>query len=73
MDIYITSHIGPCTEFMEKTGSLKKEISVVISPLKIISKDDVLKVTSGCSMFHGCMNTKCSYSLSGLKLRKGEK
>ena len=71
MDIYIQSTIGPCTEFMSENNT-KEEISVVISPLKITSKDEILKVSNGCNMFTACQNSKCQYSLAGLHLRAGK-
>lgn len=72
MDIYIQSTVGPCTEYINEDNK-KQEISIVISPLKITNKNDVLKVSNGCNMFHACQNKKCQYSLAGLLIRTGQK
>ena len=72
MDIYIQSVVGPCTEYMNEKR-VKEEISIVISPLKIVSVNETIKVSSGCNMFHACQNNKCQYSLTGLILRTGKK
>ena len=44
MDVYIQSTIGVCSEFI--VGGKKKEVSIVISPLKLVQKDNNLKVNS---------------------------
>jgi hypothetical protein len=73
MDIYIQSTIGPCDQYINPDTKEREEISIIISPLKITSKEDVIKVSSGCNLFNACQNSKCQYSLSGLHLRMGAK
>lgn len=72
MDVYVTSVMGPCTEFLDENKK-KQEISVVISPLKITGDEKNLKVSSGCNMWRGCQNLRCQYSMSGLVNREGKR
>jgi hypothetical protein len=71
LDIYVSSTIGPCTEFVDLDKGKKQEISVVISPLKILQFDTTLKINSGCNMWLSCQNLKCQYSKAGLVQRQG--
>ncbi len=64
MDIYISSEIGVCQEYMEAKGKKKETISVVISPLKVQTEAEGLnlRVINGCNMWQGCSNDKCFFS-----------
>lgn len=55
------SVIGPCTEFM--LDGKKREVSVIISPLKVNQDDNSLKVISGCNYWKACQNLGCQFSL----------
>jgi len=61
MDVYISSEIGECNGFTEESGR-KETVSIVISPLRVESSEDRLKVVSGCSMFADCQNGQCYFS-----------
>jgi hypothetical protein len=59
-----------CEEF---TKSGKKEtVSVTIIPLRIVQdeKDEVVKISTGCSMWKGCENGNCSFSSKSYGPRK---
>jgi hypothetical protein len=62
-NISIVSEIGRCSEFINEDGTVE-EISVVISPLKVIINKDSTKmqVMTGCNMWKACYNKKCHYS-----------
>jgi len=67
MDVYIQAQIGPCTEAI--FDRKKQAVSVAITPLKVISEDQILKISFGCNMWRACENSRCQYSL----LAKGPK
>jgi hypothetical protein len=58
--IYVNSEIGSCSEFILK--GKKQTISVVISPLKVTSGAEVLRITSGCNFWKACENISCQFS-----------
>jgi hypothetical protein len=60
MTIYVNSEIGNCTEFILK--GKKQPISMVISPLKVTSGNDILKINSGCNFWKACENNHCQFS-----------
>ena len=71
MEIRIESQIGTCEEFMAGAKAPKEPVSIVISPLKVISDDDSnIRVTSGCNMWQACQNQRCYFSAAGRKLPK---
>ena len=64
MDVYVQSTIGACSEFV--VDGKKKEIAIVISPLKLVQdekNEKNLKVNSGCNMWRACQNAECQFSL----------
>ena len=70
MDIYILSTIGECSEYLPKQ---KEPSSIVISPIRIEGPEGSLKVISGCSLWRGCQNAGCQFSLAarqGPKMKK---
>lgn len=70
MDIYVQSEIGICQEFM-RTKSKKEAVSVVISPLKLItSNENSIKVQTGCNMWRDCHNSSCFFSAGARKETK---
>jgi hypothetical protein len=63
MDIYVQSTIGTCDNFIGDDNK-KSPISIIISPTKLITEDEKnVKIQNGCSMWRGCHNAKCYYSL----------
>lgn len=69
MDVYIQSEIGPCENYTDDKGE-QKEISVVISPLKVITEESQIRVINGCSMWMGCKNSSCFFSRAGRQAPK---
>lgn len=61
MDVYIQSTIGACDQAIVE--NLKQEVSVIISPLKITTIENTLKIISGCNLWKACNNKNCQYSL----------
>ncbi len=60
-EIYFQSVVGPCTEFVGVDGQ-KKKITAVISPFKIIQKDEMTTIKSNCNHYLACKNPECSFS-----------
>lgn len=69
MDVYINSEIGECSDFIGDDGRTRN-VSIVISPLRVESSEDRLKIVSGCSMFQGCKNPECYFSSAARKKEK---
>ena len=72
MDVYITEAIGECQNYAEEgrdTG-IHETVSIIISPLRIETKDETLKIVSGCSMFASCADARCHYSAAARKMPK---
>ena len=71
MEIRVESQIGMCEEFMASSKVGKEPVSIVISPLKVISEDGVnIRVTNGCNMWQACHNQRCHFSAAARKLPK---
>lgn len=70
MEIRIESQIGVCEEYMEELRGSKAAASIVISPLKVVSNDESIQVTSGCNMWQSCKNQRCHFSSEARKLPK---
>lgn len=74
LDIYVQSQIGLCSEFMDEDEKhIEKEVSIVISPVRIIGieeKGSALKIISGCNMWQACYNHKCYFSKAARVLPK---
>ncbi len=62
MDVYIQSAIGICSEYTDISNK-RRDVSIVISPLKLVQDDSALKVNSGCNMWRACRNIECQFSL----------
>ncbi|MDP2730572.1 MAG: hypothetical protein Q8O55_08810 [Dehalococcoidales bacterium] len=74
MEIRVESTIGICEEFMAEKGGSPESVSIVISPLKVISPDESnIRITSGCNMWQACFNQKCHFSSAARKLPKIKK
>lgn len=76
VDIYIQSEVGVCQEFKAVRQGKKETISVVISPVKVISDPDNeknIRVQNGCNMWRGCFNSSCFFSLAAREAPKVEK
>lgn len=71
MDVYIQSEIGVCAEFVLE--GKKREVSIVISPVKVEMSESQLKVVSGCNMWRACENRACYFSLKARLDPKVEK
>lgn len=72
MDIYFQSVIGECTQFKPMPKGIIG-VSIVISPLRVEGKEGNIKVISGCSLWRGCQNANCQFSLAarqGPKMKK---
>ncbi|GAI87800.1 unnamed protein product [marine sediment metagenome] len=65
MEINIQATQGVCSEFMGEDGE-RREVSVVISPLKVAGSEDQSKISivTGCNMWKSCHNEGCYYSLA---------
>lgn len=65
MEINVQATVGVCTEFVGDGGE-KTEISVVISPLKVMANEEQSKVSiiMGCNMWRSCQNVGCWYSVA---------
>ena len=70
MEIRIESQIGMCEEFMAGAKEPKEPVSIVISPLKVISDELNVRVTNGCNMWQACQNQRCYFSAAGRRLPK---
>jgi len=70
VDVYITEQVGECNNYIEEGKTKKETVTIIISPLRIETKEDTLKVVSGCSMFSSCGDRRCHYSAAARKLPK---
>ena len=71
MEIKIESQIGTCEEFKSKPDAEEEAVSIVISPLKVVSDgEEGLKVVSGCNMWQACQNRRCHFSAGARRLPK---
>ena len=70
MDLYVVSAIGSCSSFEPQQEA---DVSIVISPLRVEGEEGNLKVISGCSLWRGCENSKCQFSLAARQGPKMEK
>ena len=68
MDINIQAVQGVCNEFIDDQGQ-NKEVSIVISPLKVTSSEEQSKIAiiTGCNMWKSCYNEGCYYSMASRK------
>jgi len=64
IEINIQAIQGICSEFMD--GSKKKEISIVVAPLKVTANEEQNKIAiiTGCNMWKSCQNKGCYYSMA---------
>jgi 5,10-methylenetetrahydrofolate reductase len=62
-NVYFQYEVGECGEYMESLTAKKIRVTVIISPLKITSNENVTKINSGCNMFKSCHNPNCMFSL----------
>jgi len=65
IEINIQSIQGLCSEFIDG-ASKKRDISIVISPLKVTANEEQNKIAiiTGCNMWKSCQNAGCYYSLA---------
>ena len=66
-DINIQATVGICAEYKKTPGARKAEVSVVISPLKVIEEDGKIRIIQGCNLWQSCQNGDCWYSLAALE------
>jgi hypothetical protein len=69
--VYFTATIGECTEFI--LDGKKQRVSVVISPLKVYSEEETVKVNSGCNLWKACQNKQCQFSIASHPKKAPEK
>ena len=64
MQVNIQAIHGVCSEFVDNKGK-RREVSIVISPLKVATNEDEskLSVITGCNMWKSCCNEGCYYSM----------
>lgn len=69
IQVQVQSQIGACEEFMSSPRSGKEAVSVVISPLKVVTseQDTSVRVTSGCNLWQACYNKRCHFSCEARK------
>lgn len=72
MEIDIQAAVGLCNVFMESDDGLKQEVSVVISPIKVITdgSENQLQIVNGCNLWRACRNSDCWYSLAAREKKK---
>jgi hypothetical protein len=67
-EINILAQMGICSEFVSKDGAKKKEVSVVIAPVKVeMTSESKMKVVTGCNLWKSCHNEDCYYSMAARK------
>ena len=65
MQINLQSTPSICSEYVDEHNR-KREIMVVISPIKALTSDDgsAVKLISGCNMWKSCRNENCYFSMA---------
>ena len=73
MQVNLPATIGICSEFMQDESGEKKEVSIVISALKVetVLGGEKLQIVSGCNLWRSCHNGDCWYSLAARQSKKG--
>ena len=74
MEVNLQSTPGICSEYIDEHGK-KKEITVVISPIKALTSNDgsAVKLVSGCNMWKSCKNENCYFSLAARQKKEKSK
>lgn len=67
MELKIEYIMGQCNLFRRNGMDKGEEVSVVISPLKVMEEGDKVRIISGCNLFRSCHNSDCWYSADGRK------
>jgi len=67
MELKIEYIMGQCNQFRRDGQGGAEEVSVVVSPLKVLEEGDKVRIISGCNMFRSCHNADCWYSADGRK------
>ena len=65
MEVNIQATQGACSEFIDEKGK-KREVSIVISPLKVTANEEQSKITvqTGCNLWKDCHNEGCYFSMA---------
>ena len=74
MQVNLQSTPGICSEYVDEHNK-KREITVVISPIKALTSDDgtAVKLVSGCNMWKSCKNEDCYFSMAARHKKEREK
>ena len=67
MEVKIQYEVGMCNQFRRDGVDKAEEVSVVISPLKVVEEGEKVRIISGCNLFRSCHNGDCWYSTEGRK------
>jgi hypothetical protein len=72
MEINMQATIGTCNQYLREVSGELSEISVVISPKKVIADDASTKLQyiDGCNMWKSCFNKGCWYSIAGRQTKR---
>lgn len=64
-DIYFQASAEQvCNTFMDTPQAKKQEVSVVITPLKVIEDGKQIKAVYGCNRWKACHDPTCQYSIA---------
>ncbi len=64
--------IGLCNQYKNPPDGECSEISIVVSPKKVIVEESTNKLNNidGCNMFKSCFNKNCWYSIAARQSKK---
>lgn len=65
MELKVEYSVGLCNQFCRDGQGQKEEVSVIISPLKVVGEGEKVRIISGCNLFRACHNAYCWYSVDG--------
>jgi len=74
MEVNLQATPGICSEYIDEHNK-KREITVVITPIKALTSDDgsAVKLISGCNMWKSCRNENCYFSMAARHKKEKEK
>jgi len=74
MEVNLQATPGICSEYIDGHNK-KREISVVIVPIKALTSNDgsAVKLISGCNMWKSCQNEDCYFSMASRHKKEREK
>lgn len=73
MEIKAETQIGKCDQFLAGDGDYI-DTSIVIFPLKLVERDNIVKIVWGCNLWRSCRNADCQFSQVAMDMnRKSEK